>query len=56
MAELMAKAQAMVMRMSQLMYFVYFLGGNSLSQAIMTAVTEAKKNMSSFTPGKCSCV
>ena len=52
MAALMAKAQAMVISMSQLMYLVYFFGGNSLSHAITTAVTEAKKNMSIFTPGK----
>lgn len=54
MAALIAKAQAIVIKMSQLMYFVYFLGGKSLSQAITTAVTEAKKNMSIFTRGKLS--
>ena len=51
MALLMAKAQAMVMRMSQDMYFVYFLGGKSLVHAMMMVVTQTKKNMSNFIPG-----
>ena len=54
MALLMAKAQAMVIKMSHEMYFVYFRAGKILAHAMMTAVTAAKKNMSSFNSGKVS--
>ena len=59
MALLIPNAHAMVISTSHEMYLVYFLGGNILVQAMITAVTAAKKNMSSrifgkasFTPGR----
>ena len=50
MALLMAKAQAMVIRISHEIYLVYFCGGNILLHAIITVVMDTKKNISSLMP------
>ena len=44
MALLIAKAQAIVIKISQEMYFVYFLGGKSFVHAMMIVVIQTKKN------------
>ena len=54
MALLIANAQAMVIRISHEIYFVYLRAGKRLVHAIITIVTEAKKNISNFKEGKCS--
>ena len=46
MALLIAKAQAIVIKISQEMYFVYFLGGKSFVHAMMIVVIQTKKNIS----------
>ena len=51
MARLMASAEAIVMRMSHEMNFVYFLAGKIPKQAISTATMQTQKNMSSVRPG-----
>ena len=51
MALLIPNAQAIVIKISQVIYFVYFLGGNNFIQAITTVVILTKKNISSFIPG-----
>lgn len=58
MALLIAKAQAIVIKISQEMYFVYFFGGKILVHAMMIVVMQTKKNISkrilgtaSFTTG-----
>ena len=50
----MAKAQAIVTKTSQLMYLLYLRGLNIFAQAMMTVVTQTKKNMSNLKPGTAS--
>ena len=50
----MAKAQAMVIRISQEMYLVYLRAGKIFVHAIIIVVTETKKNISSLISGNAS--
>ena len=50
MALLIAKAQAIVIRISHEIYLVYFCGGKILLHAIITVVMDTKKNISSLMP------
>ena len=54
-ALLIAKAEAMVMRMSQEINFVYLRAGKMFITAIITVTTQTKKNMSNFMPGTSPC-
>ena len=56
MALLMAKAEAIVTRMSQEMNFVYLRAGKMPAHAMMTVTTQTKKNMSNFIPGTTPCI
>ena len=53
-ALLIAKAQAIVIRISQDIYLVYFFGGKILVHAIMMVVMQTKKNISSRISGNAS--
>ena len=53
-ALLIAKAQAIVIRISQDIYLVYLRAGNIFVQAIMIVVMETKKNISNLISGKAS--
>ena len=53
-ALLMAKAQAIVIKISHEIYLVYLRAGKILVQAMIIVVTETKKNISSFMSGNIS--
>ena len=56
MARLIANAQAMVIKISHDIYFVYLRAGKSLVHAIITVVIAAKKNISRSIPGNNSSI
>ena len=53
-ALLIAKAQAIVTKISHEIYLVYFFGGKIFVHAMMIVVIHTKKNMSNFMPGTIS--